>query len=80
VCAVLEYRDENQVFRLFLPGLLLSVVGIGVASLLSGLCGGGLLSYMQWLFSEIAWHQPDFPLYWWSAFLLLLCFLVSVLS
>ena len=37
VCAVLEYRDENQVFRLFLPGLLLSAAGIGAASLLSGL-------------------------------------------
>lgn len=80
VCAVLEYRDENQVFRLFLPGLLLSAAGIGAASLLSGLCGGGLLPYMQWLVSEITWHQPDLPLYWWSAFLLLLCFLVSVLS
>ena len=82
VCAVLEYRDENQVFRLFLPGLLLSAAGIGAASLLSvlGLCGGGLLPYMQWLVSEITWHQPDLPLYWWSAFVLLLCFLVSVLS
>lgn len=80
VCAVLEYRDENQVFRLFLPGLLLSGAGIGAACLLSGLCGGGLFPYMQWLVSQIAGHQPDIPLYWWSTFLLLLCFLVSVLS
>ena len=67
-------------FRLFLPGLLLSAAGVGAASLLSWLCGGGLFPYMQWLVSEITWHQPDLPLYWWSAFLLLLCFLVSVLS
>lgn len=80
VCAALEYRDGNQVYRLFLPGLFLSATGIGAASLVSGLCGGGLFPYMQWLVSQITWHQPDLPLYWWSAFLLLLCFLVSVLS
>ncbi len=79
VCALLEYRDGNQAFHLFLPGLALSAAGIGAACLLSRLCGGGLLSYMQWLISEITWHHPDLPLYWWSTLLFLLCFLVSVL-
>lgn len=80
VCSILEYRAENQVFRLFLPGLALSAAVIGAACLLSWLCGGGLLSYMQWLIAEVAWHQPDLPLYWYSTLLFLLCFLVSVLS
>lgn len=79
VCAILEYRDENQVFRLFLPGLALSAAGIAAACLLSWLCGGGLLSYMQWLAAEVIWHRPDLPLYWCSTLLFLLCFLVSVL-
>lgn len=80
VCSLLEYRDGNQVFRLFLPGLTLSAAGIGAACLLSRLCGGGLFPYMQWLAQEIIWHHPDFPLYWWNTLLFLLCFLVSVLS
>lgn len=80
VCAILEYRDENQVFRLFLPGLALSAAEIAAACLLSWLCGGRLLSYIQWLAAEVIWHRPDLPLYWWSTLLFLLCFLVSVLS
>lgn len=80
VCSILEYRDENPVFRLFLPGLALSAAGAGAACLLSRLCGGGLLSYMQWLIAEITRHRPDLPLYWWNTLLLLLCFLVSILS
>lgn len=79
VCAILEYRDENQMFCLFLPGLALSAAGVGAACLLSWLCGGGLHSYMWFLMDQILAHLPDFPLYWWSTFLLLLCFLVSVL-
>lgn len=79
VCAILEYRDENQVFCLFLPGLALSAAGIAAACLLSWLCGGRLLSYMQWLAAEVIWHRPDLPLYWCSTLLFLLCFLVSVL-
>lgn len=79
-CAILEYRDGNQIFRLFLPGLALSAAGIGAACLLSDLCGGGLFLYMQWLIGEINRRQPDQPLYWWSTFLLLLCLLASVLS
>lgn len=80
VCAILEYRDKNQMFCLFLPGLALSAAGIGAACLLSWLCKGGLFSYMQWMILELTWHQPDNTLYWWSTFLLLLCFLVSILS
>lgn len=79
-CAILEYRDGNQVFRLFLPGLSLSAAGVAAACLLSRLCGGGLFSYIQWLVKEITWHCPDLPLYWWSTLLFLLCFLVCVLS
>ena len=80
VCAVLEYRDENPVFRLFLPGFALSAVGIGAACLLSWLCGGELHSYMQFLLSEAAAHFPENLLYWWSTLILLLCFLISMLS
>lgn len=80
ICAILEYRDNNQVFRLFLPGLALSAAGVGAACLLSWLFRGRLLSYMQWLIAEIIWHHPDLPLYWWSTLLFLLCFLVSILS
>lgn len=80
VCAILEYRNENQMFRLFLPGLALSAAGIAAACLLSLLCGGGLFAYVQWLVIQIMEHRPDHPLYWWSTLLFLLCFLVSVLS
>ena len=80
MCAILEYRDGNQVFRLFLPGLVISAAGVGAACLLSRLFGGGLLSYMQWLIAEITWHHPDLPLYWWNTLLFLLCFLVSAMS
>lgn len=80
VCAIIEYRDKNQIFRLFLPGLALSAAGIGAACLLSFLCGGELFSYMQWLILQFIWHTPDHPLYWWSTLLFLLCFLVSALS
>lgn len=80
VCAILEYRDDNQVFRLFLSGLALSAAGGGVACLLSWLWGGGLLSYMQWLIAEVIWHHPDLPLYWYNTLLFLLCLLISALS
>lgn len=80
VCSILEYQDDNQVFRLFLMELTLSAAGIGAACLLSWLCGGELFSYMQWLLLQIIWHCPDLLLYWWNTLLLLLCFLVSVLS
>lgn len=80
LCAILEYRDKNQVFRLFVPMLALSAAGIGMACLLSWLCGGELFSYMHWLMEQVIAHQPVHPLYWWSTFLSLLCFLVSILS
>lgn len=79
VCSLLEYRNGNPVFDLFLPGLSLSVAGIGTACLLSWLCGGEFFPYMQGLIAQIIWHRPDLPLYWWSTLLLLLSFLVSVL-
>lgn len=79
VCAVLEYRDENQMFRLFVPGLALSAAGVVAACLLSRLCGGGLFLYMQFLMEQIIAHRPDYPLYWWNTLLLVLCFLASVL-
>ena len=80
VCSILEYRDENQVFRLFLPGLALSAAGIGAACLLSWLCGGGLLAFIESLLAQAIAHCPDYPLYCWSTLLFLLCLLVSVLS
>ena len=80
VCAVLEYRDENPVFRLFLPGFALSAAGVGAAWLLSFLRSGELHTYMLFLFSEAAAHLPENLLYWWSTLMLLLCFLVSMLS
>lgn len=80
VCVILEYRDNNQVFRLFLPGFAFSAVGIGAACLLSWLSDGSLLSYMQSLFEQIAAHVPDYPLYWLNTLLFLLCFLVSIFS
>lgn len=80
VCAVLEYRDGNPVFCLFLPGLALSVAGILAACLLSWMRGGELHSYMQYLLSEAAAHFPENLLYWWSTLMLLLCLLVSTLS
>ena len=80
VCAVLEYRDGNPVFCLFLPGFILSVAGTLAACLFSWLRGGELHSYMQYLLSEAAAHFPENLLYWWSTLMLLLCFLVSILS
>lgn len=80
VCAVLEYWDRNPMFRLFLPGFALSVDGIGAACLLSWLRDGELHSYIHYLLSEATAHLPDNLLYWWSTFMLLLCFLVSILS
>lgn len=80
VCSILEYRDKNQVFQLFLRGLILSAAAVGAACLFSRLCSGELFSYVQFLMEQIIAHRPDYPLYWWSTLLFLLCFLVSVLS
>lgn len=80
VCSIAEYRDKNQMFLLFLPGLALSAAGIGTACLLSRLYGGSLFLYMQWLMEQVTWHFPDPPLYWWNSLLFLLCFLASALS
>lgn len=80
VCTILEYRDKNQVFRLFLPELALSAAGIGAVCLLSRLCKGKLFFYMLDLLTQISYHRPDRPLYWYNTLLFLLCFLVSTLS
>lgn len=80
VCAILEYRDKNPVFCLFVPALALSSAGIGAACLLSWLRSGWLFAYLQYLVQILRDHQPDTTLYWWNVLLLLLCFLISVLQ
>lgn len=79
VCSILEYRNKNQIFQLFLRGLLLSAAGVGAICLFSWLYNHEFLSYMQFLVEQITLHLPDYPLYWWSTLLFLLFLLISIL-
>ena len=76
VCAALEYRDGNPVFRRFLPWLGGCVVVIVLLSLLPAGRAGPHASIL-WAFLDDPILWIDTELFYWNSLLLALCFLES---
>ncbi len=72
LCAALEWRGGNPVFRLFLPSL------GACAAALALLCAAFPIA--QALLVENWWLYPDTALFYWNTLLLALCFLESAVS
>ena len=76
VCAALEYRDGNPVFRRFLPWLGGGVVAIVLLSMLpEGRTGPHASILWAFLDDPILWIDTE--LFYWNSLLLALCFLES---
>lgn len=76
VCAALEYRDGNPVFRRFLPWLGGCVVVIVLLSMLPEARTGPHASIL-WAFLDDPILWIDTELFYWNSLLLALCFLES---
>ena len=76
VCAVLEYRDGNPVFRFILPWLGVCAGTAAAVCIVSVVRTGALPPFLRMLLAApIAW--ADTELFYWSSLLLALCFLES---
>ncbi len=77
VCAVLEYRDGNPVFRLFLPGLGACAAAAAALCAVSVVQTGALPPILL-MFLREPFSWLDTELFYWNVLLLMLCFVESV--
>ena len=80
VCAVLEYRDGNPVFRRFLPCLGMCVGGVVLLGIVFAVRTGTIPPTLQMLLINIQVPYLDIELYKWNSLLLALCMMESVVS
>ena len=80
VCAVLEYRDGNPVFRRILPCLTACAAGCGALCAVSVVRTGALPPVFQTILLDVQTIYLDTELYYWNSLLLALCGLDSVAS
>lgn len=78
LCSVLEYRDGNPVFRLFLPWLGACAAALALLCIVSLVRTGALPAFAQTFLWELRFLQTNETLYYWSSLLLALCLLESI--
>lgn len=78
ICALLEARDKNKAFQLFLGGLG-SICGTLLVLSFASLANKGFyLNYIISMFKHIGNHIPELPLYWCGTILFVLASVISV--